>query len=72
MKEVWKDINGYEGLYQVSNLGNIKSLKYNGGNKPKNIKVTKTKAGYLCKGLYKNKKAKTFTVHRLDENTFII
>ena len=25
-KEIWKDIEGYEGLYQVSNLGNIKSL----------------------------------------------
>lgn len=27
MKEIWKDIKGYEGLYQISNLGNIKSLK---------------------------------------------
>lgn len=26
MKEVWKDIKGYEGLYQISNLGNVKSL----------------------------------------------
>lgn len=26
-KEVWKDIKGYEGLYQVSNLGNVKSLR---------------------------------------------
>ena len=28
MKEIWKDINGYEGLYQVSNLGRVKSLNY--------------------------------------------
>ena len=28
MEEIWKDIKGYEGLYQVSNLGRIKSLKY--------------------------------------------
>ena len=28
-KEVWKDIQGYEGKYQVSNLGNVKSLNYN-------------------------------------------
>ena len=28
MKEVWKDIKGYEGLYQISNLGNVKSLNY--------------------------------------------
>ena len=27
MKEIWKDIEGYEGLYQVSNLGRVKSLK---------------------------------------------
>ena len=36
MQEIWKDIKGYEGLYQVSNLGNVKSLErrvnsYNGG-----------------------------------------
>ena len=31
MKEIWKDIKGYEGLYQISNLGRIKSLpKING------------------------------------------
>lgn len=27
MEEIWKDIEGYEGLYQVSNLGNVKSLR---------------------------------------------
>jgi hypothetical protein len=29
MEEIWKDIPSYEGLYQASNLGNIKSLRYN-------------------------------------------
>ena len=29
MQEIWKDIKGYEGLYQISNLGNVKSLKRN-------------------------------------------
>ena len=34
MKEIWKDIKGYEGLYQVSNFGNIKSLYgWNAGSK---------------------------------------
>lgn len=28
MKEIWKDIKGYEGLYQISNFGRIKSLNY--------------------------------------------
>ena len=27
MKEIWKDINGYEGLYRISNLGRVKSLE---------------------------------------------
>ena len=31
MTETWKDIEGYEGLYQISNMGRIKSLKYNNG-----------------------------------------
>ena len=30
MNEEWRDIEGYEGLYQVSNLGRVKSLKYRG------------------------------------------
>ena len=30
MREIWKDIKGYEGLYQVSNYGNVKSLNYKG------------------------------------------
>ena len=29
MNEIYKDIPGYEGLYQISNLGNVKSLKRN-------------------------------------------
>ena len=29
MKEIWKDIKGYEGVYQISNLGRVKSLHYN-------------------------------------------
>lgn len=29
MMEIWKDIKGYEGLYQISNFGNVMSLNYN-------------------------------------------
>ena len=32
MQEIWKDIKGYEGLYQVSNLGNVRSLHYRKSN----------------------------------------
>lgn len=47
MEEIWKDIEGYEGLYQVSNLGNVKSLKTN-----TNIKPSKGRK-YVGVNLYK-------------------
>lgn len=66
--EIWKDIQGYEGLYQVSNLGNVKSLKTN-----KNLyysKSTRTK-NYLKVLLVKNGIRKSLYVHRLVAETFI-
>ena len=71
--EVWKDIVGYEGIYQVSNLGNIKSLSReapmpNGGIRiiDELIKVPSIdNDGYYHVGLSKNGRTKTFTVHRL-------
>ena len=68
-EEIWKDIyfeeNGviydYRGLYQVSDLGNIKSLG-NGDNhnaRERIMKKTKTKKGYLKVGLWKNRKQKS-------------
>lgn len=56
-QEIWKDINGYKGLYQVSNSGKIKSLK-----KILNPWLDK---GYLRVGLSKKSKHKYFSVHRL-------
>ena len=35
IEEIWKDIKGYEGKYQISNTGNVKSLHYHRGNKEK-------------------------------------
>ena len=64
--EVWKDIKGYEGLYQVSNLGRIKSIRRN-----IIMKVRKDKYGYYQLGLTKNKEQKTFKAHRLVAETFI-
>lgn len=68
MKEVWKDIKGYEGLYQVSNLGNIKSLRTN-----KNLYYTKSgrNKDYLRVLLVKNKKRKMFAIHRIVAEHFI-
>ncbi len=66
MEEVWKDIKGYEGLYQVSSLGKVKNLKYN-----KILRGTINKGGYLVVSLSKNNKPKKHYVHRLVAQTFI-
>ena len=69
MEEIWKDIKNYEGLYIVSNLGNIKSfVRYKDG---KILKPQKNKKGYLQILLYKNGKPSTKKVHRLVAETFL-
>lgn len=66
MKEIWKDIEGYEGLYQVSNLGNVKTLNYKGKHKVKILKHQIDKDGYHKVSLYDiDKKPKRFSVHKL-------
>lgn len=67
LDEVWKDIKGYEGLYQVSNLGNVKSIFY----RNQILKQTTDRYGYKIIYLYKNKIRKTFKVHRLVATMFI-
>lgn len=64
-EEIWKDIKGYEGLYQVSNLGRVKSLKRD--------KVLKSISGsnYLKVNLYINSTMSTKSVHRLVAEAFI-
>lgn len=69
MKEIWKDIPGYEGLYQASNLGNIRSLPRN-ATKGKLLSFSKSKNGYYHIILSKNNNQKTFNVHRLIMLTF--
>ena len=71
--EIWKDIKGYENLYEVSNLGRVRSLdrwvKYSDDRlrlyKGRILKPHKTTNGYLQVGLYKDGKIKMFLVHRL-------
>lgn len=65
MQEIWKDIKGYEGLYQVSNIGNVKSLNYNRTGEERIRKPKVDRYGYLTLMLYKNGKCKTLFVHRL-------
>lgn len=69
--EEWKDIEGYEGLYQVSNKGKVKSLKYRGSNNECVLKNRKTTKGYLQVALWKNQKHKEFQVHRIVAKAFI-
>ena len=70
MIEIWKDIEGYENLYQVSNLGRVKSLNYNHTGKEKIMKAKKDK-GYLRVQLYKDGKPKFYSVHRLVATSFL-
>lgn len=69
--EEWKPVVGYEGLYEVSNLGRIKSLGNEYSRKEKILKQRKNKDGYLCVNLYKEGKMKFCYVHRLVANAFI-
>ena len=62
--EVWKDIPSYEGLYQVSNLGNIKGVKGN------ILRLQKRNHGYLSVWLYKNGDKRQLSVHRIVAEAF--
>lgn len=72
MKEIWKDIPDYEGLYQASNLGNIRSINSRWGKRstPRIVKQQLTKKGYKRISLSKNNKHNLFMVHRLIYETF--
>lgn len=66
--EIWKDIKGFEGYYQVSNYGNIKSLTRFDGIRERQgqeIKQSLKYNGYLQVGLRKNSERKFCSVHRL-------
>lgn len=81
-EEIWKDVVGYEGLYQVSNLGNVKSLervvkRFVRGKyislypvKEKLLKLYINSNGYISVGLYNNG-FNSFEVHRLVAQAFI-
>ena len=70
-EEVWKPIKDYEGLYEISNLGRVKSLNYKRTGKEKILKNTVCNDGYLKVGLTKNGKDKVFRIHRLVAEAFI-
>lgn len=71
MEEIWRDIKDYEGLYEVNNLGRVKSLNYRRTGKEKVLKARKNSCGYLFVALCKDGVLKQFRVHRLVAEAFI-
>lgn len=73
--EIWKDIEGYEGLYQISNMGRVKAYPKMGGCIFKNEKIIKSHDNgkqYLYVDLYDNNgKRKKDYIHRLVAKAFI-
>jgi len=78
-QEIWKDVIGFEGNYEISNLGRLKGLAI-----PKNLKnnytyikpelilkLYKINSGYFCAGLHKDGKSKTHLIHRIVATAFI-
>lgn len=78
MEEIWKDIEGYVGFYQISNLGNVKSLERivirNGiaqKRKERIMSKRKNDDGYYIAKLNLNKISKSISIHRLVAQAFI-
>lgn len=78
MQEEWRDVIGYEGYYQVSSIGRIKSLKRKVCNntglreiKEQIMVNIADKYGYMCITLSKNRNIKTIKIHRLVAMAFI-
>jgi hypothetical protein len=69
--EIWRDVVGYEGLYLVSNLGNVKSLNYRRSKKEQNLKLSVDTIGYCFVKFCVNGNCKNKLVHRLVAETFI-
>ena len=64
--EEWKNVIGYEGLYEVSNMGNVRNVRRN-----TLLKLSKNKYGYIRVFLYKNGISTGFQVHRLVAQAFL-
>lgn len=72
MEEIWKPIDGYKGLYEISTFGRVKSLvDCHGIKRDKIVKPLNSRYGYLLVNLYKNKQSKSFRIHRLVAIAFI-
>jgi len=78
-EEIWRDVVGFEGLYQVSNMGSVRScyhvvMRSNGRKRtvyPVTLKPQKSAHGYFMFNLSKNGKGKTIVAHRIVAIAFI-
>jgi len=69
--EFWKDIKGYEGLYQISNLGNVKSLNYRCSGYEKFLTKILCNNGYYAVNLSNNSIKKRIEIHQLVAIAFL-
>jgi hypothetical protein len=69
-EEIWKDVIGYEGVYQVSSIGRAKTLNYNRSRKERILKLS-IRDGYTFITLFKKGKRKIKTIHSLEAEAFI-
>lgn len=79
-KEIWKNIKDYDNLYQISNLGRVRSLDRYVKHSVANVNILRKgkiiigcidNIGYRHVSLYKNKKGKTFKIHKLVATAFL-
>lgn len=70
MNEIWRDIEGYEGVYQISSFGRVRRILSHNKAKAGLIKPLKTKKYYVCRLCHEGK-AKTFAIHIIVAKTFI-
>lgn len=71
MKIIWKNIIGFEGLYQINNIGQVKSLNYHRQGHEQIIKLDLTNSGYYRAQLCKNGVVFRFLVERLVAQAFL-
>lgn len=71
LEEEWRDVVGYEGLYQVSSLGEVRSLYFQPPRLVKPVLATCKGASRLQVNLYKNRKSSTIKVHRIVLESFV-
>ncbi len=71
MEEIWRDVVGYEGLYQVSNLGQVKSMNYNHTGRARILSKKHGSSDYLFVSLSKDKRVKNKYIHVMVAESFI-